>query len=89
MQVAHSRRPNVEWALANTGFLSKSRELQVKTLRPISANQQISMDYAPEKLESQVPFPPCLLARTQSNARTIYQAPLLALIISYVMKFWI
>jgi SET domain-containing protein len=59
VQIEHSRTPNAVWKLKSSGFLSKSQELQVKALRPITSGERITMDYAPSKLESQVPFYPC------------------------------
>jgi len=50
----HSRQENAEWRLRSAGFLSKARVLEVVATRDIAAGEAISLDYAPDKVESQV-----------------------------------
>ena len=54
IQVVHSRSENAEFKVKSAGFLSKSQLLEVRAVRDIAAGTVISIDYAPDKVESQV-----------------------------------
>ncbi|CAD7701616.1 unnamed protein product [Ostreobium quekettii] len=52
--VCHSRNPNTEWRLSSGGFLSRGESLSLVAMRNISSEEVLSIDFGPDKLDSQV-----------------------------------
>ena len=54
LQVAHQRGPGVSWKIASGSFGRGERALVLEAQRDFNADERLVMDFAPEKLDSDV-----------------------------------
>jgi SET domain len=54
VQIQHSRAPNVQLQMSGGSVFKRIKTLQVVATSKVAAGEQLSLDYAPGKLESQV-----------------------------------
>ncbi|KAJ9510391.1 hypothetical protein QJQ45_015861 [Haematococcus lacustris] len=54
LQVSHRRDGNTRWRVKSTGLFGRGQQLVVEASRPIKKGEELSMDYAPDKLDNSV-----------------------------------
>ncbi|KAF5833208.1 Rubisco large subunit N-methyltransferase [Dunaliella salina] len=52
--VSHRRRPNAEWKLKPAGLFGRAKQLVVEATKPVRKGEEVSIDYAPSKLDNSV-----------------------------------
>ncbi|KAJ9508943.1 hypothetical protein QJQ45_028268 [Haematococcus lacustris] len=54
LQVSHRRDGNTRWRVKSSGLFGRGQQLVVEASRPIKKGEELSMDYAPDKLDNSV-----------------------------------